>query len=86
MGSLKGQLSAEMLILLAVILALVLLVSSQLLKTTQAASDKVEQSSESAFGKADAAIEASKGDAGDYWISDGDCKSGTCDSIEGRCA
>lgn len=81
----KGQLSAEMLILLAVILALVLLVASQLLKTANTASEKVEKSSQSVFDKSDAAIEAAKGNSGDYCATNDDCKSGFCSTTDGRC-
>lgn len=81
----KGQLSAEMLILLAVILALVLLVASQLLKTANTASDKIEKNSQSVFDKSDAAVAAAKGNAGDYCVGNDDCKSGFCSSTDGKC-
>lgn len=82
----KGQLSAEMLILLAVILAVVLLVASQLLKTANNASGKVDEKSQAVFEKSDAAIEAAKGNAGDYCVADSDCKSSVCGQPEGKCA
>lgn len=81
----RGQLSAEMLILLAVLLAIALLVASQLLKTANTASSKIDQNSQAVFDKSDAAIAASKGNSGDYCVLDSDCKSGICSSPEGRC-
>lgn len=78
----KGQLSAEMLIILAVVLAILLLVASQLLRTAGEASKKVEERSGAIFNKTDVGT----GAAGDPCTTSADCKSGLfCDPITDSC-
>jgi uncharacterized protein (UPF0333 family) len=71
----KGQLSAEMLILIVVILAVVAIVASQLLSTAQAGGDQVKSQGDSILGKADA---ASKAKQGEFCVKAEDCLSGSC--------
>lgn len=82
----RGQLSAEMLIILAVLIAVVVIVASQLMKTADRASGKVDTASEAVFNKTDAAIGAgTKKITGETCISDDECRSGSCDIISSRC-
>ncbi|MBN2478267.1 class III signal peptide-containing protein [Candidatus Micrarchaeota archaeon] len=78
----KGQLSAEMLILLAVVLAIVALVAYQLVGTAEKAQQSVNTQSEELLEDVDS---FSKGDAGDFCTSDEDCKSGNCNLEEKVC-
>ncbi|MFA5050211.1 MAG: class III signal peptide-containing protein [Candidatus Micrarchaeia archaeon] len=71
----KGQLSAEMLVLIAVILAIVAIVSYQLISTAQKGSEKIESQADSIF---DSAKELSKAKEGQYCVSDEQCLSGMC--------
>jgi len=75
-----------MLILLAVLIAVVVIVASQLIKTADKASGKVDTASEAVFNKTDEAIGAgTKKSIGESCISDEDCRSGSCDIISSRC-
>jgi uncharacterized protein (UPF0333 family) len=79
----KGQLSAEMLVVLVVILGLAVILASTMLKSASKAAA-------SADAKANAVLEASdsgvaKGAAGDYCAADSDCSSGTCDTYTKKC-
>ncbi len=78
----KGQLSAEMLILLAVILAVAAIVALQLLNSAKTTSNVVS-------GQANATISAacsSNPVAGCPCKSDSDCASGyTCDAVSSTC-
>lgn len=71
----KGQLSAEMLILIAVVLAIVALVAHQLMTTAQDASDEIGDQSDAILGSAD---EFSKAKEGEFCAKDEDCLSGQC--------
>lgn len=78
----RGQLSAEMLIILAVVLAVLLLVASQLLKTAGEASEKVEEKSSAIFN----ITGAGNGDIGDPCTTNSDCKQDLfCDPITDTC-
>ena len=75
----KGQLSAEMLIILAVVLAVALLLASQLLKSAGTASGNVENKTEAIFNKTNV------GGVGDYCTDDAGC-AGTLKCISNKCA
>lgn len=72
-GEMRAQLSAEMLILIVVVLAVIALVASQLLKTAKVSSEKVENQSESIFWKAE---QETKSKEGEPCKDDADCKIG----------
>jgi type II secretory pathway pseudopilin PulG len=79
----KGQLSAEMLVVLVVILGLAVILASTMLKSANKAAA-------SADAKTNAVLEASdqgvlKGTAGDYCASNFDCESNSCDSYVKKC-
>ena len=79
--NMKGQVSAEMLILLAVVVAIVAIAATYMLNAGKTAGEQVKTQTNSTLGKVS---DMSKGDEGDYW-TDGqrDCKSGTCEG--GKC-
>lgn len=78
----KGQLSAEMLILIVVVLAVVALVASQLMKTGQTASGNIENQSDTLFWKSGQEVKSGEGEA--CRIDKDDCKEGlTC--INNKC-
>ena len=79
----KGQLSAEMLVVLVVILGVAVILASTLLKSANKAAA-------SADAKTNAVLEASdngtlKGAIGDYCASNADCESGSCDTYTKKC-
>ena len=77
----RGQLSAEMLILITVVLAIVAIAASQLIGTAKDAGEHIENESEGLYTKTS---EAMKGDAGDFCVDAEDCLSGlSCD--ENKC-
>lgn len=80
--NMKGQLSAEMLILIVVILAIVAIAASQLLKTTETTAGKVDAQSERLLEKTDKAL---KEKSGGVCASDEDCLSKRCDLNTYRC-
>ena len=69
----KGQLSAEMLIILAVVLAVALLLASQLLKSAGTASGNVDNKTEAIFNK------TNLGGSGDYCTDGTQCLSKVCE-------
>ena len=69
----KGQLSAEMLLLIVVILAIVAIVATQLIGSAKHTSKTIQNQTTSIIQKANDNI---KGDLGDVCVSDDDCKSG----------
>jgi len=71
----KGQLSAEMLILIVVVLAVVAIVAAQLIKVANEGGERIEQQSEDIYEKMDS---ATKGKAGDMCTEDSDCLSDDC--------
>lgn len=73
----RGQLSAEMLILIVVVLAVLAIVASQLLRTAEEGSERIEEESQDIFEQAS---EQSKAMEGDYCNEDEDCESGLCSS------
>ena len=79
----RGQLSAEMLIVLVVILGLAVILASVMLKSANKASEAVEQ-------KTNAVIEASNAGAvkvatGGYCVVDADCETNSCDTYSNKC-
>ena len=78
----KGQLSAEMLLLIVVILAIVAIVAGNLMKSAKQAGKAMQNQSTSILSISE---DASKGDTGDPCVSDDQCKSGTCDKSTYEC-
>ncbi len=76
----RGQLSAEMLILIVVVLAIVALVANQMLTTAEKGADKIDEQSEDLFSKTD---EFTKAKEGAFCIEDDDCLSGSC--VDSHC-
>lgn len=78
----KGQLSAEMLILIVVVIAVVAIAASQLMKTTENTGNKMDQEAGKLFDKTDNALKEKEGG---ICASDEDCISGICDLTSYRC-
>lgn len=78
----KGQVSAEMLILLAVVIAIVALAATYLMDLGKSAGESVQEQSTDVLSDVK---ELSKGDAGDPCVDGDDCKSGSCGS-DNRCS
>ena len=71
----RGQLSAEMLILIVVVLAVLAIVASQLLSTAEEGSQQAEAQSQQIFEQA---RQQARGDVGDSCIRDDQCESNLC--------
>jgi hypothetical protein len=71
----KGQLSAEMLILIVVILAVVAIVANQLIGTAQKTSASIGTQSTAILDKTNEAVKAKPGD---FCVKSDDCTSGRC--------
>ena len=80
----RGQLSAEMLIILVVILGVAVLVASVMLKSANKAADKVSAKTDTVLNATDAA--SLRGASGEYCVSDADCQSGSCDPYTKKCS
>jgi len=79
----KGQLSAEMLILIAVVLAVVAIAAMQMLGSAKSTSDKIENQTENVGRITDAAV---KSQEGEYCFEVSDCRSGlSCNGDTHRC-
>jgi uncharacterized protein (UPF0333 family) len=78
----RGQVSAEMLIMLAVVVAVVAIAAAYLVGLGKDAGEQVQEEGRDIL---DSVEEASKGDTGDACLDDDDCKSGSCDSSN-RCS
>ncbi len=78
----KGQLSAEMLILIVVVIAIIALVASQLTKTSEKAGNTIEEQSNVMLTRSEAAV---KGKAGEFCTEDNHCLSESCDTQEYKC-
>ncbi len=76
----KGQLSAEMLILLVVIVSIVALVATQLIGSAKETSSAISEKTEILLEKTDMA----KSDLGQFCVEDSDCATGRC--ISNRCS
>ena len=77
----KGQLSAEMLILIAVIIAVVAIAATRLISTAQDSSEEIDIQSKEMLDMSDNAV---KGKAGDFCTKDTHCV-GTCNDAINEC-
>lgn len=71
----KGQLSAEMLILIAVILAVVALVGYQLMSTAEKSAESVDAQTDQILQSSD---QFTKAKEGEFCVEDDDCLSESC--------
>jgi hypothetical protein len=71
----KGQVSAEMLILLAVVVAVVAIAATYIIGLGKSAGEQVDEQGQGILSDLD---EATLGDTGDPCIVPDDCKSGNC--------
>jgi hypothetical protein len=78
----KGQLSAEMLILIAVIIAVVAIAATRLISTAQDSSDSIDTQSEEMLDMSDSAV---KGKPGDFCTKETHCASGSCNENLNEC-
>lgn len=76
----KGQLSAEMLILIVVVLAIVALVANQLMSTAEEGTEQIDEQTENIMHSSD---EFSKAKEGQFCVEDEDCLSESC--IDNSC-
>ncbi len=77
----KGQLSAEMLILIAVVIAVVAIAATRLITTAKDTSSSVDTQSRDV---ADMSAQAIKGEAGDFCTKDAQCRQ-TCNVNTNEC-
>ncbi|MBN2122252.1 class III signal peptide-containing protein [Candidatus Micrarchaeota archaeon] len=77
----KGQVSAEMLIMLAVVVAVVAIAATYLVGLGKDAGEQVQEGGHDILESVE---EASKGDTGEPCLDDDGCKSGNCDTSN-RC-
>ena len=75
----KGQLSAEMLILIAVIIAVVAIAATRLITTAKTTSEAVDTQSKDMIDMSNQAV---KGEPGDYCIKPEQCKNKGCNNNE----
>ncbi len=78
----KGQLSAEMLILLVVLVAVVGLVAAQMLGAAKKSGETISQKTDEILEKASGGV---KGEEGAFCIDDSDCAEGLSCS-DNRCS
>jgi len=78
----KGQLSAEMLILIVVVIAVVAIAASRLITTARTSSDTIENKSAQIEDMANKAV---KNKPGGFCTEDGHCDSGSCDETKTKC-
>ena len=78
----KGQLSAEMLILIAVIIAVVAIAATRLISTAQDSSEKIDEQSQNMLDMSNSAV---KGKPGDFCTKPEHCASGSCDTGNNVC-
>ncbi len=71
----RGQLSAEMLILITVVLAIVAIAATQLMKSAKSAGEQVENQSQQLYERTSSAMKAR---SGEFCINNEDCQSGSC--------
>ena len=79
----KGQLSAEMLVVLVVILGLAVILASTMLKSANKAAASAEAKTNAVLEKSDSGV--TKGVSGDYCATDSDCASNSCDTYTKKC-
>ena len=82
MGHVKAQLSAEMLILIVVILAVIAMAASQLFKTTEKTGQAVENQGNVIIERSEAAVKAK---SGEFCTDDKQCLSNNCDEVNYQC-
>lgn len=78
----KGQLSAEMLILIAVIIAIVAIAATRLITTAEKSSESVGTQSEEMLDMSEKAV---KGKKGDFCTENKHCADGNCDDENNVC-
>lgn len=78
MGKMKGQVSAEMLILLAVVVAIVALAATYLMNVGKSTGESVQNQSADLTARMDFASKGDPGDTCDPNKHGSDCKSGSC--------
>ena len=81
--SAKGQLSAEMLVVLVVILGLAVILASTMLKSANKAAASADEKTNAVLEASDSGV--AKGVSGDYCAADSDCASSSCDSYTKKC-
>ena len=79
----KGQLSAEMLVVLVVILGLAVILASTLMKSASKAANAADQKTDAVLQASDSGV--AKGISGDYCATDSDCASNSCDTYTKKC-
>jgi len=78
----KAQLSAEMLILIVVIIAVIALAASQLFKTTEKTGETIEKQSNVVLERSEGAVKAK---SGEFCTEDRHCLSNNCDEVNYQC-
>ena len=78
----KGQLSAEMLILIAVVIAIVAIAATRLMDTAQDSSKTVEEQSGTML---ETSKEAMKAQSGEFCVINKNCDSGSCNKPINEC-
>jgi len=78
----KGQLSAEMLILIAVIIAVVAIAATRLISTAEKSSESIDKQTGETLNMTEAAI---KGKPGDFCTANTHCASKQCDISNNAC-
>lgn len=71
----RGQLSAEMMILIVVVLAIVAIAATQLIGSAKDAEEEITTQSDDLYKKTSAAMKGSKGD---FCVDADDCLSESC--------
>jgi uncharacterized protein (UPF0333 family) len=79
----RGQLSAEMLVVLVVILGLAVILANTMMNSASKAARSADEKTSAVLEVSDAG--AMKGASGDYCVSGADCESGSCDSYTKKC-
>ena len=79
----RGQLSAEMLVVLVVILGLAVILASTMLKSANKAAASADAKTNEVLKASDSGV--TKGVGGDYCTADPDCASGSCDAYTKKC-
>ena len=79
----RGQISAEMIIVLAILLGLIFIVATRLQETAKSASETVQQQSQDIFSVISETAELGKKQSGEYCSVDSECMGGSC--LVGAC-
>ncbi len=74
----KAQISIEMILILAAILAVAFILVTQLQKTATKAGEMVENRSNAILSVGNESLDTGKLETGDSCTSDSECKSGSC--------